>query len=579
MSNLTVDVAQTFPNGTSVGAYLDKEQVYGTSLPLGTAVSTAVVIGGRATFTGLIEDESYQAIGQVASQWRRVGFAVNLIISGLYIDGQEVASKSALDAEAVLRVAGDTAVIPDTVGDGVTDDTANIQTAINAAIANGVRTVYLPAGTYRLTSALSIPNFLTLQGEGESSLLRCGGNHYAINLNPANRSQIKDLQIDAATTQTSGGGIDFTNAGSNIWVNGIYFGSNLFISLNVAPSTSTAAHHLDRLRWNGVTGCNTAIKIGGTALTTDVYIHKAIGTASTNTDMVTWLSVPSFADTIKISDSLFIKGGTGISLGATAQITNIKASNVTVDLMTAKGIDISFVRECAFIGAEISTCGAANVSGLDVGANSKGFRFIGGVIQNCGGYGVLVRNGSRDTRIMGSTITDNNTTNTGFNDGIGLGTAASDFQIIGNTIGNNVLLTTGHQKYGISIPAGASNRYTIADNHLAGNETSPITDGGTGTDKVIRGNLPLVVPVVASAATVTLPTTGDFLSISGTTNITGITASYAGRRVTLKFADVLTLTDGAGTIRIGGNFVTTADDTITLVCDGSTWFEVGRSVN
>jgi hypothetical protein len=28
-----------------------------------------------------------------------------------------------------------------------------------------------------------------------------------------------------------------------------------------------------------------------------------------------------------------------------------------------------------------------------------------------------------------------------------------------------------------------------------------------------------------------------------------------------------------------GNFVTTANDTLTLVCDGTTWWEVSRSVN
>ena len=40
----------------------------------------------------------------------------------------------------------------------------------------------------------------------------------------------------------------------------------------------------------------------------------------------------------------------------------------------------------------------------------------------------------------------------------------------------------------------------------------------------------------------------------------------------------LTLTDGSN-LKIAGNFVGTADDTITLICDGTNWFEVSRSVN
>lgn len=84
---------------------------------------------------------------------------------------------------------------------------------------------------------------------------------------------------------------------------------------------------------------------------------------------------------------------------------------------------------------------------------------------------------------------------------------------------------------------------------------------------------------LASAATVTLPTgNGEFYEITGTTTITSVAASYYGRRVTLKFAGILTFTDGSN-LKLNANFVTSADDTITLVCDGTNWFEVARSAN
>lgn len=47
------------------------------------------------------------------------------------------------------------------VGDGVTDDTAAIQNAINAG-----HTIYIPAGTYRITSTLTAPSGTWLQGDG-----------------------------------------------------------------------------------------------------------------------------------------------------------------------------------------------------------------------------------------------------------------------------------------------------------------------------------------------------------------------------------------------------------------------------
>ena len=83
---------------------------------------------------------------------------------------------------------------------------------------------------------------------------------------------------------------------------------------------------------------------------------------------------------------------------------------------------------------------------------------------------------------------------------------------------------------------------------------------------------------VASTATVTLPPLGSLFRITGTTNITSIAASWNGREVTLRFASMLTVTDGSN-LRLTKNLEATADDTITLVCDGTNWYEAQRSSN
>src|SRR5689334_15790771 len=54
-------------------------------------------------------------------------------------------------------------------GDGVTDDTQAIQNAINACPAGQV--VYVPAGTYRLNSQLTIAKGIVLRGAGPSATL------------------------------------------------------------------------------------------------------------------------------------------------------------------------------------------------------------------------------------------------------------------------------------------------------------------------------------------------------------------------------------------------------------------------
>lgn len=51
-------------------------------------------------------------------------------------------------------------------GDGTTDDTSAVQSAVNAVSSAGGGTVYLPAGTYKLSSAISVPNLVSLMGAG-----------------------------------------------------------------------------------------------------------------------------------------------------------------------------------------------------------------------------------------------------------------------------------------------------------------------------------------------------------------------------------------------------------------------------
>lgn len=88
-----------------------------------------------------------------------------------------------------------------------------------------------------------------------------------------------------------------------------------------------------------------------------------------------------------------------------------------------------------------------------------------------------------------------------------------------------------------------------------------------------------IMPTVASATALTLPLGAEAFKISGTTNITSVVATgWIGRTVRLVFQDVLTFTDGSN-LKLAGNLTTSADDSITLVCDGTNWFEVGRSVN
>lgn len=84
---------------------------------------------------------------------------------------------------------------------------------------------------------------------------------------------------------------------------------------------------------------------------------------------------------------------------------------------------------------------------------------------------------------------------------------------------------------------------------------------------------------VASATALPLPT-GRVFHVTGTTTVTSITSTNfaSGAVITLIFDGILTFTDGSN-LKLAGNFVTSADATITLVFDGTNWFETSRSTN
>jgi hypothetical protein len=81
---------------------------------------------------------------------------------------------------------------------------------------------------------------------------------------------------------------------------------------------------------------------------------------------------------------------------------------------------------------------------------------------------------------------------------------------------------------------------------------------------------------VASGATIAA--TGNVFHVTGTTTVTSVTIKPAGTFVTIIFDGVLTFTDGSNLV-LAGDFVTTADDTISLCSDGTNWHETARSVN
>lgn len=83
---------------------------------------------------------------------------------------------------------------------------------------------------------------------------------------------------------------------------------------------------------------------------------------------------------------------------------------------------------------------------------------------------------------------------------------------------------------------------------------------------------------VASANPMAVSRNSTLIKVSGTAEIKKITATAAGHVIVLVFLSTAKLVDGEN-LKLKEAFTATADDTVTLICDGVNWFEIGRSVN
>jgi hypothetical protein len=129
-------------------------------------------------------------------------------------------------------------------GDGVTDDAAAIQAAVNAASAAGGGTVYLPAGTYRLYAARSVDpdlganvelfNNITVKGAGPAATIVVADHDWASAFGAIRRSNVsvQDLTMTAGASQQDGVkfGVCTGALVQNVVVHNMYIGVALYSS-------------------------------------------------------------------------------------------------------------------------------------------------------------------------------------------------------------------------------------------------------------------------------------------------------------------------------------------------------------
>ena len=283
-----------------------------------------------------------------------------------------------------------------------------------------------------------------------------------------------------------------------------------------------------------------------------------------------------------------------------SQLTGLMISNTWLDPVGSAGSAFSMVggSTSAYGYVQMTGCrlaGANNgLSGIRIlttaGYGLQWLQFVGNTISSFTSHGILIDvNGTAGFETaMQVKISGNSIHSCGNTTGSGITIASTKhFSITDNTVGYNLAdaamtdpLTSTTADFGIAI-AATCDHYIVTGNNAMGN-TADISDAG-GPTKLVSNNLTTAtttVVTIASDSTLDVPETGDTFYVSGTTTINNLSATVErpGRRVTLIFLASVTVNDG-GNLKLAGSLSATADDTLSLVYDGTSWVETSRSVN
>lgn len=471
---------------------------------------------------GQIKDEELRRVVELASnQFRRLDFTIN--------ERDLMASKPWVD----VRTHG---AKPE---DASRDDTVAVQAAINAE-----QTIVFPPGTYRqgTTTPWTIPS-------GRTLIFMEGAK----------------VKLGDAAGSSGGGKQIFTNAD---WVNG---NSNITIihpeiDGNKANNSGRNAHGLD---FRGVDNLRIVRPIiynlpdAGSLLCGDgIYLGRASG--GTHND---YMEITGGKISGCMRNGLSIIDARWSSFQGTVFESNYHAGidiepNSSTDRLVQLGFNNINIVLSSRYGMVIKNTASAGYGGLC---------FSNLTIETCQREGLYIHTMSW---LQFNNLETRNNSQAGDASYSGIALVDSTYNVL-----TNVLSTGSWQDYGIeeygSSDYNIYNALSLAGNSTTSNAQHLLLVGGNSR---CYNNIDGVSLSVASAGTITLNPSGEFFIITGTTNITSVTASWPGRRVVLRFADILTFTDGSN-LKLAGNFVTTADDTIALVCDGTNWIEESRSVN
>lgn len=366
------------------------------------------------------------------------------------------------------------------VGDGVTDDTTAIQNALNAVPSTGGR-VFLPFGTYKVSSSLTIGNTTELFGVGTNgSIISTASPTAHVIAVYGGGCYIHDIQISSSVTRTAGAHIEILSTGSSSTIERFML-YNYFVGIGISADCCVRVFNGQcRYGVSGTWSAGIAIESGTDHQIDHVTMDNVVGTQCESGIRV------SSADALIITNCDIIHHGTPLNVipGTGQVVSSLYVVNCFFDSSNMRGMTLGgagTIIRCRFAECWFSSNGYEGIHIFNTGT------IAGIVISNPhvflnGAQGIQVDASCNDLKISGGFIGGNG------QDGIGIASNVDNFSIIGVRSGNSAGVN-GNGGAGIKVYAGTSNYYIISLCNVLGNTGGGIIDGGTGANKIVNFNM------------------------------------------------------------------------------------------
>lgn len=462
-------------------------------------------------------------------------------------------------------------------GDGVTDDTEAIQAAINFCAAAGGRTVVTGNGTFKYSTLSISSSRIRFVADG-AVLVRTSttGDGMVVKSTGARIYGIEVLGgiWEQQGTASAGRAVYFENVGQSKF-------SGLISNGSGTPFQGLELYNVSQFtigEGSAVQNCAShGIKISDC---TDVYASNVRSDANagdgwhldtTNGTYVTgctawnntgraWLIDQTIVSPVNASAGmsyLFATGCVGdTSGGHNWSVRKLKRSKLSScwgasQQATTVNKHGFYLDQCA--GVELAACiGVSNNAvGLYIYQSSTQIKVTGGQYE---GNGQVAGSDRREGIVIDS---------------------GCEVQMVNVDCLDSQAVKT--QQFGLRVRPGVS-RLIVSNCDFSGNASYPYAFDAVPTFFREENNYTAESMSVASASAVTLPMFGRVFTITGTTTIDTLSQQWAQRSVTLIFASTAVVGD-AGSIKIAGSFSASADDTLSLTSDGTSWYETSRSAN